>query len=206
MLSGMPTVAALALREPPAVEWNDARPWTRQPFDTDARWRAFVTYRELPLPRSIRRTSEALADPATGKGYDVRTLEQWSSENAWPERALEYDRWLDEQRVEATAAILREDARTSAAFHVDLLRKLQTAAAAKAEEYLDKIARGERLDEWSVADVRGIVKDCITLERLIRGQATERVEHGVHVDLSQLTIEEIEILQALYAKAGVVVE
>jgi len=202
----MPTATALALREPAAVEFDVDRPWSRQPFDTERRWRAFVTYRELPPPRSIRRCSEALADPATGKPFDVRTLEQWSGENAWPERCLEYDRHLDAERVKATASILAEDARTTAAFHAELLRKLQLAAAAKAEQYLDRIATGDKLDEWTVADVRGIVKDCITLERLVRGQATERVDVNAGANLSALTLEEIEQLQRLYEKAGVVVE
>lgn len=200
-LSGMSARHALA--EPAAAEFDFERPWTRQPFDTDNRWRAFVAYRESPLPRSIRRTSEILADPMTGEPFDVRTLERWSSENAWPERVAEFDRYLDAQRVAATVAVLNEDARTTAAFHADLLRKAQHAAASVVNDWLERLARGERLDGWSPGDVRGLLKDTITLERLVRGQATERVEHGV-LDLSALTIDEIETLRALEAKAGVV--
>ena len=199
----MPSPARAALVETRPTDFDLDQPWTRQPFDTDNRWRAFVAYREQPLPRSIRQTSEILADPMTGKPHDVRTLELWSSENAWPERAAAYDRHLDEQRVAAPVAILNEDARTTAAFHADLLRKAQTAAASVVNDWLERLARGERLDGWSPGDVRGLLKDTITLERLVRGQATERVEHGV-LDLSALTIEEIETLRALEEKAGVV--
>lgn len=191
-----------ALAAPIPTEFDIDRPWTRQPFDTEKRWRAFVVYREQPPPRTIRGVSEILADPASGKPFDVRTLEQWSSENAWPERCVAYDRHIDERRVEATMRILEEDARTAAAFHVDLLRKAQQAAASVVHDWLDRLARGERLDAWSPHEVRAMIKDCITLERLVRGQATERVEHGI-VDLSALTIDEIETLRMLETKAGV---
>lgn len=179
------------------TEFDFERPWTRQPFDTDARWRAFQRYRDQPLPRTIRGASEALG------GYDVRTLEKWSSENAWPERCFELDRYLDEQRIAATVDVLEEDARTTAGFHVALLRDAQQAAASVVRGWLVRLASGLPLEGWSPNDVRGMIKDTITLERLVRGQATERVEHGV-VDLSSLTLDEIETLRTLEAKAGVV--
>lgn len=179
------------------------RPWLRQPFDTDTRWRAFLAYRELPLPRTVRGTRAALV--AAGHRAHTSRLELWSTENAWPERAAEYDRHLDLARVRATEEILAEDARTTAAFHVQLLRDAQQACRHIVKGWLDRIAAGGVLDDWSAGEVRGMIKDTITLERLVRGQATERVEHGI-VDLSNLSTEEIEVLLVLQEKAGAVVE
>ena len=36
-----------------------------------------------------------------------------------------------------------------------------------------------------------MLKDMITIERLVRGEATERVHHGGEFDLSRLTLDEI---------------
>ena len=181
------------------IEFDGDRPWIRQPFDTDTRWRAFVAYRDQQPPRTIRGVIEAL----TGAGHPaaVSRLEQWSTANAWPERCLEYDRHLDLVRVAATEALLAEDARTTAGFHIELLRDAQMACRHIVKGWLDRIAAGEELDGWSAGEVRGMIKDTITLERLVRGQATERVEHGI-VDLSALSTEEIETILVLQEKAG----
>ena len=174
------------------------RPWIRQPCDTDARWRAFLGYRDQPLPRTIRGASEALG------GFDVRTLERYSGEDAWPERVAAFDRYLDEERVAVIVDVLAEDARATAARHVGLLRDAQDAAAHVVRQWLDAIEAGERLEGWSPGEVRGMIKDMVTLERLVRGEATERVEHGVGFDLSLLSLDEISTMRAIEAKAGVV--
>lgn len=196
------TPAQQGSRELEVTEYDDARPWGRQPCDTDNRWRCFLTYRELALPRSLARVSKALTDPVTGKPFCLRTLEKWSSEDGWVARVHAYDRHIDKERVAATMAILKEDAQTTAAKHLHLLRKLQTIAVAKAEEYLDDIANGHSLGHVTTAEMRALARDAITLERLVRGQATERVDNAGAVDLSQLSLEDIQQLRELYAKAG----
>lgn len=178
------------------------RPWIRQPCDTDTRWRAFVAYRDQALPRTIRAVSEALT--SKGKPFDVRTLERYSSADGWPERAAAFDRMLDEERVAVIVDVLAEDARETASRHVELLRDAQDAAAVVVRQWLDDVADGKRLDGWSPGEVRGMIKDMVTLERLVRGEATERVEHGVGFDLALLTLDEIDTMRRLEAKAGVV--
>ncbi len=180
------------------TEYNDDEPWTRQPCDSPARWRAFVAYRDQTPPRTIRATSEALG------GYDARTLERYSSSDAWPERCAAFDRHLDAARVTVITDVLAEDARHVAARHVELLRDAQEAAAQVVRQWLATINAGGRLDGWSPGEVRGMIKDMLILERLVRGEATERVEHGVGFELARLTLDEIQTLRTLEAKAGMV--
>lgn len=176
------------------------RPWVRQPCDTDKRWVAFVAYRNQKQPRSIRGALEAAGRPQT----DQRTLERWSADDGWRERCVAFDRYLDDHHVAAVVDVLAEDARVVAARHVQLLHDAQEAAASIVHEWLERIEQGERLEGWSPGEVRGMIKDMLTLERLVRGEATERVEHGIGFDLSRLTLAEVETMRLLEAKAGVV--
>lgn len=177
------------------MEYDEGRPWIRQPCDTNTRWSAFLTYREQSPPRSLSRL-------ARESGRVRKTLQEWSSAYSWPERAAAYDRHLDAARVSAVVDALSEDARAVASRHAAVLRDAQIAAASVVKSWLDKLARGESLDGWTPNDVRGMLRDLIQLERLVRGEATARVEVGVGFDLTRLSVEEIETMRALEEKAG----
>jgi hypothetical protein len=136
-------------------------------------------------------------------GYDLRTLQRYGEADAWPDRCFAFDRWLDEQRFEVIADVLAEDARAVANRHASIARDAIECAHSVVRGWLDDLAKGYRIEPWSPGEVRGMLKDMITLERLVRGEATERVEHGLSgVDLSKLSIGELEELRRLEAKAG----
>lgn len=178
------------------TDYDLDRPWNRQPCDTEARWRAFQTYRDLPPPRTIGALAKAL-------GRSTRSLEMWSREDAWPERCADFDRYLDAKRVTVIEDVLAEDARAVANRHASIARDAIEVAHAQVRQWLADLAEGILPEPWSPSEVRGMLKDMITLERLVRGEATERVEHGLSgVDLSKLTIDELEDLRRLEAKAG----
>jgi len=177
------------------IEWNDECSWLRQPCDTESRWRAFQAYRDQPPPRTVRGASEALG------GQQKRTLEYWSTECMWPERCEELDRYLEAQRVAVVVDVLKEDARETAAEHIGQLREARDIAVAVVRQWAKKLERGETIEGWSPNDVRQMIRDTITLERLVRGEATERVEHGL-VDLSKLSVDDMSELKRLEAKAG----
>lgn len=181
------------------AEYDFDRPWNRQPCDSEARWRCFLAYRDQVPPRSINGASAVLG------GYDWRTLQRYSQQDAWPDRCVELDRYLDRRRVQVIEDVLVESARDVANRHAGIARDAIECAHSVVREWLLKLATGERLEPWGPGEVRGMLKDMITLERLVRGEATERVEHGLSgVDLSRLSIGEIETLRLLEAKAGVV--
>jgi hypothetical protein len=184
------------------TSYDHDKPWNRQPCDTDARWRAFLAFRDQPGVRTLRGAQEALT--TADKVFDMRTLERWTSAFAWPERCAAFDRYLDDARVAVLVDVLEESTRETAARHASIARDAIEAARSVVDSWLERLGRGERLDGWSPNDVRGMLKDMITLERLVRGEATERVEHGIGFDLSRLSLDEIETMRAIEVKAGVV--
>ena len=178
------------------TEYNAAAAWTRQPCDTEARWRAFQAYRDQALPRSIRRLSEAL-------NVGQRQLEMWCTQDGWVARVFEFDRWADAIRVETMLEVMNEDARTRGARHVGLLRDMQDAAAHVVHGWLRRIRNNPdaMLHEFSPRDVSNMVKTAITLERLVHGESTSNVDNKHGFDLSRLSIDEIETMRMLEAKA-----
>lgn len=185
------------------TSYNDAEPWNRQPCDTEHRWRAFLAYRDQRPPRTYPGAARALADATTGKPYHMATLALWGQQDAWPERCAAYDRHLDTSRVQVLIDVLAEDARDVARRHIEIAQECQAAARSVAKGWLAKLADGESLEGWSPNETRAMLKDMLMYERLVRGEATERVEHGA-ADLSALTVEEVETLRLLEAKCGVV--
>ena len=176
--------------------YDDDRPWNRQPCDVEVRWRGFKAYRDQVPPRTVRAASEAV-----GRSYEL--LRVWAKQDAWRERCMAYDRFLDETRVTVITDVLSEDARVVANRHASIARDAIECAHSVVRGWIEKIAVGERLEGWTPNEVRSMLRDMITLERLVRGEATERVEVGV-VDLGKLSIDELEQLRALEGKAGVV--
>lgn len=179
------------------TEYNAAAAWTRQPCDTDARWYAFQAYRDQEQPRSLRRLAEDL-------DVSQRLVEKYSAEDAWGARVFEFDRWTDSIRVEAMLELMNEDARARGARHVELLRNMQESAAHVVRGWLRRIRNNPEaaLHEFSPNDVTRMVKTAITLERLVHGESTENVDNKHGFDLSRLSIEEIETMRMLEAKAS----
>lgn len=98
---------------------------------------------------------------------------------------------------------LAEDARAVANRHASIARDAIEVAHSHVRQWLADLANGDAVEAWEPNAVRGMLKDMITLERLVRGEATERVEHGLSgVDLGKLSIDELEELRRLEAKAG----
>ena len=177
--------------------YNVDTPWTRQPCDTDKRWRAFVHYRDMDPPRSLRKTAEEL-------GKSLSQLRSWCWQDGWSNRCAEYDRWLDMRRTAAIVAVLEEDGRTRGARHVKLLRDMQDAAAHVVRGWLKRIADNPQamLHEFSPKDVTQMVKAAITLERLVHGESTQNVDTKHGFDLSRLSVEELDTMRMLEAKAS----
>jgi hypothetical protein len=71
-----------------AVDPADLDPWERQPKETDHQWYCFIAYRDLELPRSLRKAAGKL-------GKSTRAIESYSSRFEWSSRVSAYDRHLD---------------------------------------------------------------------------------------------------------------
>ncbi len=175
------------------MNYDEEHPWTRQPCDDDRKWRAFVCYRDGVLPRTLLSCAQAT-------GESPRELGVWCKEDQWELRVAEYDRWLDLQRSSQVSAILGEDAIARAGRHIALLRGMQEVVGASVRDWLRRVSMGEVIVQ-NPRDVVRAIKDMVTLERLVHGQTTSNVQLSGSVDLGKLSLDELETLRALQAKA-----
>lgn len=177
-------------------------PWNRQPCDDEGSWRAFQLYRGTPPPRSLKSLKQALQ--REGSRVELATLKSWAADGLWDARTCEYDNHLDKCVQKATDAILAEGAQARAARHLFSLQRLQKVGDQIVQNWIDRIEESgpAAMHELGPAVVVRMIKDAITLERLVQGESTENVAVKAEVDLSRLSVEELEMLSALQLKAG----
>lgn len=166
------------------------QPWERQPTETDEQWLAFQAYRDSGPQRSIVRS----ATKATA------TISEWYRRFRWNERTLAYDRHLDTIVREERETLLAQQARDIAADHMALLADAKDFVAREVKKYAD-MSKETDMPTLPVNAVAKLLEATVKLDRLIRGESTEKVEES-SIDLSKLSPEELEQLAALYAKAG----
>lgn len=176
------------------MDYDIEHPWTRQPCDDDEKWRAFVCFRDGPLPRNLVDTAKLL-------GYPTATLAVWADEDAWQDRAHFYDRHLDVQKAAMVGRVLGEDASERAGRHIALLRGMQEVVGASVRDWLHRVAKGEIVVNRP-QDVIKAIKEMVTLERLVHGETTANIRTNTTFDLGKLSLEELDALQQLEAKAA----
>lgn len=132
--------------------------WERQEGESNPRWAAFQTYRDLPPnERSVELVAKTL-HKTPGNLY------KWSASDKWQERCEAYDRYLDAEAAKHKIIGIAEMNKR----HIDA-----------AEKILDKAIDGLRYIDPSdlrASDVAKLVDVASKLERLARGDATEVVE------------------------------
>ena len=137
------------------------RPWERQPGETAKAFYAFTFYRDLgPLERSITKVAQLY----NAKKQLRALIARWSKKHSWVERAQAYDDHMDVlRRNQAEEEIQKMQKR-----HVTLSMALQQKAA---EKIKDLNGKDMKVPEAIKALVEGA-----KLERLARGETTEKVE------------------------------
>ncbi len=152
--------------------------------ETSRHQRAFDLYWELGPDRTIERLHAALH--AVGTGPSQRTLFEWSRQYHWQHRIAQFER---DARLAADAArvqVLREMAER----HTKEALLLQQKGA----EWISRMD-----DDHVTADgaIRALVEG-VRMERLARGEATEKTEISGELDirprLKELTDEQLDDL------------
>jgi hypothetical protein len=138
----------------------ETMPWDRQNRESTQAFEAFALYRDGGLKRSIAKVAAEL-------GKSAKLLERWSRVHMWVERVRAYDAHMD--RVQAQEQ--EQQRREMAERHARMALSLQT----KAIERL-KSLNAEDLD---VDAVLRYVMESAKLERLARGESTERTDINV---------------------------
>jgi hypothetical protein len=164
--------------------------WEKQVGEPDEAWQAFQNYRDQTPPR--RWTNAAVKRHAD--------ISRWYNEWKWGERCEAYDRHLDAMRRATREAILKEDEKDRAARQLAQIKTVQDIVDRELAK-LDKETRETAgFGYVKVTELNKLLVNSITLERLIRGQATDKVD--VDVNLDALSPDDLRTLLELRKKMG----
>ena len=179
--------------------------WERQPGEGPQAFKAFAAYRDSGIDgkrRSLQKTAENLTK-RDGTPYSPGTLKEWSRKHNWKMRVDAFDQEMDRQVQEE----LRKGRAAMLKNHVGIAQAMLT----KALKALQKLP----VDELTAQDIARIVDTAAKLERISRGEATERTEgkqtiagdvrteavlEMQNLDLSVLTNGELDQLGELVGK------
>lgn len=165
-------------------------PWERQEGESAQAFQGFAAYRDMGAERSLAKVAQKL-------GKSKALMERWSVRWQWVMRA---DLWDDEmdrlsrRELEKGITGMRRN-------HVNIAK----AMLVKALQALQRIP----VDEMTPKDVSTMVDVAAKLERISRGEATERTEGkqtiagGIRtesVNLSGLSDDELDRLYEIASK------
>jgi hypothetical protein len=178
------------------------QPWERLPDEGDEMHRLFRMFLSLDPPRRLGQVAKL-------SGRSVGTIQQYSKRFQWFARAAAYDedqRRRFDKAAARTAERLGEEHMEAAKFLRDLgLGELNRRARKLRQKQEARDAQGRPADDLepviSDRDALKMATEGIKLERLVTGQATERLAVEEPWDLSKLTDEEIAFLKTLREKA-----
>ena len=164
--------------------------WERQEGESAQAFQGFAAYRDMGAERSLAKVAQKL-------GKSKALMERWSVRWQWVVRSDAWDDELDRQtRVE-----LKEGVTGMRKNHVNIAK----AMLVKALQALQRIPA----DEMTPKDVSTMVDVAAKLERISRGEATERTEgkqtiageiHTESVNLSGLSDDELDRLYEIASK------
>lgn len=176
-------------------EYNLDQPWARQPFDGDLEWALFQDYLGLKSrPRSLAVLSKG------GSDLGVRQLEAIADRCCWSLRAARWDTHLDTIRTQTIEEITQEDARAVAIRHGGIAKRALELADRELGKYLKASKEGDMLGLLRPLDLIRFIVLGVRTERLVMGEAIDRVESKV--DLSKYSLDELRQLQELQAKVS----
>ncbi len=169
-------------------------PWERQPYDTEDSWPIFLAYRDQTPPR------RGVLSMLQTRRHDPIKIARWAREHFWRERAAEFDRHLDEIRIRTREAALAQSSQEVAAEHMAILSRLRDVATQEAEKLLATVRESDG-EVLRTRDLIRLVEGVTKLDRLVRGESTERVDvEGP--DLGGVSDEDLERAAALLRGKG----
>lgn len=131
--------------------------WERQENESPQAFEAFAEYRNMGNDRSLAKVAERL-------GKSTPLMERWSRTHRWVARV---EAWTDEQDRQ-TRENLSKGVTAMRKNHADIA----TAMLVKAAKALQRLPA----EEMAPRDIATLVDVAAKLERLSRGEATERTE------------------------------
>jgi hypothetical protein len=167
-------------------------PWDQLPQETPEMWAAFRLYLHSPPPR--RSVISGIAESLKVPGSRVYN---WLRDRRWRQRAAAFDRAAEAKSVEAAFS----EAERIGKEHMRILAHGREVVARNLERLCREAQAGEGPgSRVHVRDAITLLDRVVTLERLILGEATSRVDVETTQDLSKLSDDELEALRALVEK------
>jgi len=156
--------------------------YDRQWDEPEEAWAAFYRYRDINTPRA------RLEDFGMVSGFSVGQLKNWSKRFDWPARLVAWDQRVDGARQSTTLRGVEEMASRHIGLAKEGLEILQMA--------FKKIRKDLETDfgRMKPHEMMRFLEVCAKLERLSRGEATERID-GEGTDYSQLTNQDLQALE-----------
>lgn len=139
-------------------------PWERQEGETTKAFYAFTIYRDLDHKRTLSKTCTNYMETTSRTRSCLRTIGGWSTKFGWVKRAQAYDDYVDALIREESEKAVKEMQKR----HLTLGMALQAKGAAKLQDLDGK--------KMKVRDAISAITQGTRLERLIRGEPTERVK------------------------------
>ncbi|MDR1688323.1 MAG: hypothetical protein LBS21_06900 [Clostridiales bacterium] len=166
------------------LETYTGDPWDKQPGENAEQYRAFCTYRD--------------AEPKIGT---EKVAEKYGKSKGWAEQLCTARRWVDRRELwaEYQGKLTTEELKRG----IPAMRKSHTDIATAMLIKAAKALKAIPTEEMTMQDVARAVDVATKLERLSRGEATERTESNtaitgkVTVDSNpyeELTTEELRAL------------
>lgn len=167
----------------PAPQPTSVALWERQPGESSRSFTAFTTFRDLPSTNRTLKAVQEIMYP--GAQWAMRAITGWAKDHQWVERVIAWENELDRVKLAAQAQTVE----TMSKRHIEAAQKLIEKGLAA----LEKITEGD-IDP---ANARLLIVDGSKLERLARGQSTEKydsTERAGLPDLSGYSEEELKRL------------
>lgn len=174
---------------------SDWQPWHRAPGESDLGFALFQQFLTLDPPRDLRRLAKA-------SPLSRDDLECLSRDWEWSARVRFWDDHLSRLYTSTVERHTEETAREVAERQLGLTGAMQELAHLEIRALL-KMRResGDVAGVVTPRDALRLAANGIRLERLIRGETTEKVE--TTPDVSKFGVDELRTLRELQARAGV---
>ncbi len=165
-------------------------PWDQQANESSKAFERFALYRDMGAGRSLRKLGKDLA-------LNASTLAEISKKHNWQERVVAFDAYVDKASQHNQIAQVKAMKRRQ----IVLALRAQKVAEKGLKKLLRDMDDEHLLKKLSPEGLSKILDTGCRLERLNRDEPEQNVELVQQVNYDRLTLEEVETLRNLHAKA-----
>ena len=172
-------------------QYDESKPWNRQPLDDDQGWQLFRLYLMLPLPRSLS---------LLGQRHKLGPLfmRKRCKDGYWILRAKAFDNEVHKRFQTQVFDYVDASSKDYAAQHMELLSKAGILAGRELDKLLRASIETEALGLIKPGELIKLLDLTVKLGRLVHGESTEKFELG---SLDHMSLDEIQKLKNLQQKA-----